>query len=275
MPEQRSAVEKQVKRPAKKDVSVTPQGKLGGMTPRPEEIVTVYEATLPGQVRQLNDYRLQPVQRQALMTRIGWVQGNRHLQRLVALIQRREPEEVTPAQSNTDPASPTPATRQNVTETYRDESGSLTELAAAFTTRRAAETNTPLSYKGYEWNQQPDGSYRTEVEWILPQITMTLPRWQEYGAASAAAQGEWDRFVGQTRIHEQEAHVDKARDLLNQLQEADRVVVAGSPEELKAKIEAKAKELAQRLQAIHAQCDHGVSIGAVLNPANAQMTGAP
>ena len=111
-----------------------------------------------------------------------------------------------------------------------------------------------------------DGTMFIKVKWITVDVEVHLPRWTDYNNACPAARKEWDRFMGQTRLHEQQAHVDKANDFVENLGEEDTLIEGKSPEELKAKLENKAKELQKRLQKIHDACDHGASVDALLHP---------
>ncbi|UCG24527.1 MAG: DUF922 domain-containing protein, partial [Chloroflexota bacterium] len=131
----------------------------------------------------------------------------------------------------------------------------------------AAETRAPITIDGKVVPQKrEDGTMFIKVKWITVDVEVHLPRWTDYNEACPAAQKEWDRFMGQTRVHEQEAHVDKANKFIENLGEEDTVIEGNNPEELKAKLEAKAKELQKRLQKIHDGCDHGASVDALLHP---------
>ena len=131
----------------------------------------------------------------------------------------------------------------------------------------AAETRAPITIDGKVMPQKrEDGTMFIKVKWITVDVEVHLPRWTDYKDACPAAQQEWDRFMGQTRLHEQQAHVDKAKKFVEKLGEEDTVIEGSNPEELKAKLEAKGKELQKRLQAIHDACDHGASVDALLHP---------
>lgn len=131
----------------------------------------------------------------------------------------------------------------------------------------AAQTNTPLGLSGnVQTQKQEDGSFRAQVKWAINDPLTQLPQWKDYDAACPAAQAEWDRFMGQTRKHEQEAHIDAAQTFVKGLTEADTVFTGASTEEIQTKLEAKQKELAKKLQDIHDACDHGVGIDAILHP---------
>jgi predicted secreted Zn-dependent protease len=130
-----------------------------------------------------------------------------------------------------------------------------------------AETSAPITIDGKVVPQKrEDGTMFIKVKWITVDVEVRLPRWTDYKDACPAAQQEWDRFMGQTRVHEQQAHVDKAKEFVEGLGEEDTVIEGSSPEELKSKLEAKAQELKTRLQAIHDGCDHGASVDAFLHP---------
>jgi predicted secreted Zn-dependent protease len=95
-----------------------------------------------------------------------------------------------------------------------------------------------------------------------------LPRWTGYDAACPSAQQEWDRFMTQTRAHEQQEHVNMARNFVDNLGEDDTVITGSSVADLQNTLQAKHQELADRLQALHDACDHGAAIDALLHPEN-------
>jgi predicted secreted Zn-dependent protease len=133
----------------------------------------------------------------------------------------------------------------------------------------ASQTEAPLGLAGRVRPQrQPDDSFQVTVQWRINGASVHLPRWTDYDAACPAAQQEWDRFLRQTRQHEQEAHVDAGREFVNQLGEEDTVIRGETIEELQANLGAKQEELGERLQAIHDACDHGVGLDAILHPDN-------
>ena len=138
----------------------------------------------------------------------------------------------------------------------------------------AAETNAPIGMAGRVLpERQADGTYRAEIRWQIIGASTLLPRWADYSNACAAAQGEWDRFMTQTRTHEQAAHVDAAHAFVSNLGPEDTVITGASVANLQRKLEAKQRELARRLQAIHDGCTHGVDIDAILHPENGQCDG--
>jgi len=130
----------------------------------------------------------------------------------------------------------------------------------------ASETNAPITIQGRVTPQQVGGVYQVRVQWIISGATVGLPRWTNYNAACPAAQQEWDRFMGQTRQHEQQAHVNAARTFVQNLGEEDTVITGSTVAALRTNLRAKQRELAGRLQTIHDGCDHGVSIDAILHP---------
>ncbi|MGD2077130.1 MAG: DUF922 domain-containing protein [Chloroflexota bacterium] len=133
----------------------------------------------------------------------------------------------------------------------------------------AAETKAPITIDGTVVpEKKADGTMFIKVKWITVDMEVHLPRWKDYKQACPAAQKEWDRFMGQTRIHEQQAHVDKAEEFVKGLGEEDTVIEGSSVDDLKSKLEAKGQELKKRLQAIHDACDHGAAIDALLHPEN-------
>jgi predicted secreted Zn-dependent protease len=171
-----------------------------------------------------------------------------------------------------NPGGRGPGTIRNASETTYDVSGAtLDEITGQLNgiDGFASATNTPLGLAGQVTPQrQLDDSYQVTVAWRINEATVQLPRWADYDAACPAAQQEWDRFMRQTRQHEQEAHVNTARDFVNQLGEEDNVIRGATVEELQANLSAKQQELAEQLQAIHDACDHGVGIDAILHPDN-------
>jgi predicted secreted Zn-dependent protease len=133
----------------------------------------------------------------------------------------------------------------------------------------AAQTNTALGISGQIVPERlEDGTFRATVPWSINGAVVHLPQWRERGSACAAAQTEWDRFMAQTRLHEQTAHVTAAYDFVDNLPESDRVITGSTRDELVQNVQAKQQELGGRLQAIHDGCDHGVSIDAILHPDN-------
>lgn len=75
-------------RPESKPVVVTkPAGALAGLAEFPAgPIGAADDGTIQAQAAQISDWRLQTVQRQALASQIGRVQGNQHLQRVIAAV---------------------------------------------------------------------------------------------------------------------------------------------------------------------------------------------
>lgn len=226
----------------------------------------------------LSNSRLLVAQRRALAAHIGRVQGNHHLQRMLAPVQREdEPAEAIELQGGTPaPAAGTAAGGglQHATEQPYDVTGStLDEVSPQlrhFDGQFAALSNTPLGLSTSQVTpqQQPDGSYRVTVTWAINGATVSLPRWQDYGQACQAAKTEWDRFMSRTRQHEQTAHINAARNFVSGLEAADKVISGATVEELQQNLQAKQQDLAQRLQTIHDACDHGASIDAILHPDN-------
>jgi len=133
----------------------------------------------------------------------------------------------------------------------------------------AAETSTPLGLRGTVTPQrQPDGTYQVRVQWVINGATTRLPRWTDYGAACSAAKQEWDRFMTQVRAHEQQAHVNAARDFVTNLGEEDTLITGASVDEVRSNLQAKQQDLATRLQTIHDGCGHGADMDAILHPDN-------
>lgn len=149
-------------------------------------------------------------------------------------------------------------------ETLDDITGQLTQLDGF-----AAESSTPLGMSGQVVPERlEDGSYRVTVPWTINNPVVRLPQWVDRDRACEAAQQEWDRFIRQTRIHEQSAHVDAANQILADLPEADRVITAPTRDELIRLMQEKQQEIAGRIQTHHDGCDHGAAIDAILHPDN-------
>jgi hypothetical protein len=226
-----------------------------------------------------------------LAARIGQVQGNQHVQRVIAAMRADDEEDVTsedgpvpeaePAPSEAEggseaaPANPGgrgPGRMQHASEdpyvvtgaTLDDITGQLHQIDGF-----GAGTTAPIGLSGrVQPERQEDDTYRVEVTWAINGATVQLPQWANYDEACPAAQAEWDRFMRQTRRHEQEEHVDEARDFAAELGEEDTVITGASIAALQRNLAAKQQELADSLQEIHDGCDHGVSIDAILHPDN-------
>jgi len=155
-------------------------------------------------------------------------------------------------------------------ERFYDVSGSTLEEVSAQLNRFdgfAAQTNSPITIQGQVLPKKgADGQLSVKVKWVIEGTVVHLPRWTGYDSASAAAQHEWDRFMKMTRQHEQQAHIDKAHKMVNELTDADSVIRGQDRAELKQNLEAKQSELRDKLQAIHDECDNGEKIDAILHP---------
>lgn len=228
----------------------------------------------------LSKGNLQSAQRQDLARQIGQVQGNQHLQRLAAP-QNERPAPVESSQvqlqrgqrrRGANPGGRGPGGIQHASEVYYNVTGSTLDQVSNQLDHFdgfAAQTSAPLGIRGrVRPERQEDGSYRAQVQWVINGAQVHLPRWTGYDHACQAAQSEWDRFMTQARLHEQEAHVDAARDFVSNLGEEDTVITGTTLAELQTNLQAKQIELAERLQAIHDACDHGASIDAYLHPEN-------
>lgn len=214
--------------------------------------------------------------RQATLLEVQRRRGNVYVQRLLgqaqpaSKLQRQEEEDGNGGAAN--PGGRGPGQLQNGNEQFYTVSGAtldaITEQLAHFD-GFAAQTNAELGMEGRVTPERlEDGTFRVQVTWVIPEVTVHLPRWQGYDGACTAAQQEWDRFMQQTRQHEQEAHVDAARDFVEALGEEDTVIAGATIAELQQNLQAKRDDLGERLQAIHDSCDHGASIDAILHPDN-------
>jgi hypothetical protein len=221
----------------------------------------------------------QGVQRIEIAAQGGQYWGNRGIQRLIhpqasgrggeissSVVQREGKTKLKPA----NPGGRGPGRIKNASELPYDVSGATLADAATQLTQLggfAAETSTPLGIQGRVAPQRlQDGTFQARVQWTINGTTVKLPRWSGYDHACPAAQQEWDRFMGKSRQHEQEAHVDAARSFVAGLDESDSVITGASVADLQANLTAKQQELGARLQAIHDACDHGAAIDAILHP---------
>jgi predicted secreted Zn-dependent protease len=249
--------------------------------------------------------RIPPAQGRALAARIGRVQGNRHVQQVLAVMRQDDDEEDAAAEIPTpveatepveEPAtsdvettpgetveaqagSEEPATRgggrgpgrvQHAEEQpYTVTGATLDDITGQLNAIDgfAAETNAPLGLAGeVQPERQEDDTYRVEVTWAINDAVVRLPQWADYDEACPAAQAEWDRFMTQVRRHEQEAHIDMSRTFVSELGEEDTVVTGETVAELQRNLAAKQEALAGQLQERHDECDHGASIDAILHP---------
>jgi predicted secreted Zn-dependent protease len=236
--------------------------------------------TLEAQAAQLEAGRWQMAQRLAIVGQIGQRQGNMHLQRMMekATPDRREPQSgVTQLQRDHQQGrrgssgGPTgPGRMRNSEERYYDVTGkTLAEVSTQLTQidGYASETYTGLTIEGRVRPQRrADGTYQVRVKWVIRGTYTRLPRWIDYNKGSAAAKAEWNRFMTQTRLHEQQAHVDAAQKFVEGLGEEDTVITGASVEEVSQNLQAKQQELGSRLQAIHDSCTHGTDVDAILHP---------
>ena len=234
------------------------------------------------QAGRLSDTRLQTAQQRALASQIGETYGNLHLQRVVletnnnqgmtgtsGPVVQRQPK--NPGKGSGGGGSG-PGRIQNASERYYDVDGSTLDEVGPQLQRFdgfAAETNAPITIRNRVRPQrQEDGTYQIRVEWVIRGAFTRLPRWTNYGNTCPAAKQEWDRYMTQTRAHEQQAHVDAALAFVSSLGEEDVLVTGASVAEVSSNLQAKHQELAARLQAIHDSCTHGADIDAILHLEN-------
>ena len=181
-----------------------------------------------------------------------------------------EPQKGGRRKRSANPGGRGPGRMQNAGEITYDVSGSSLASISGQLHRAggyASETNAPIGLAGrLSPQRQADGTYRVQVQWRINGATTLLPRWVDYDNACVAAQTEWDRFMGQTRAHEQAAHVDAALDFVRKLGPDDTVITGASVDDVRRNLEAKQRDLADRLQAIHDACTHGYDIDAILHP---------
>ena len=130
----------------------------------------------------------------------------------------------------------------------------------------ASETYVALTIDGEVTPKRKSGKLQIKVKWKVVDHETRLPRWTDYKDACSAAQKEWDRFMKQTRKHEEKAHVKMANKWVKKLGKKDRVITGKDVDELKRKLADKHKELGEKLQTKHDACGHGVDIDALLHP---------
>lgn len=181
-----------------------------------------------------------------------------------------EPQKEGSRKRSANPGGRGPGRMRNASEAFYEVSGSTLASITGQLHRAggyASETNVPIGLAGrVSPQQQADGTYGVEVQWRINGATTLLPRWMDYEHACFAAQSEWDRFLQQTRTHEQIAHLDAALDFVGNLGPEDTVITGASVADVQSNLEAKQQELAGRLQSIHDACTHGYDIDAVLHP---------
>jgi predicted secreted Zn-dependent protease len=227
--------------------------------------------SVEAQTTWLGDSRLQNAQRQALAAQIGQRQGNQHLQMVVASMGHGVVQlDGNPKKKSANPGGKGPGRMQNATESYYTVSGPTLDSITGQLNQAGgwgAQTETDLGIVGTVTpTRQEDGTYRAQVQWTITSSRTLLPQWSDYDSACKAAQNEWDRFMRQTRLHEQTAHVNMARDFVKNLGEADTVITGSTVDELRENLQAKQVELAERLQAEHDDCGHGADVDAILHP---------
>lgn len=219
-----------------------------------------------------------PTYRQASILRMQHQVGNRRVQRLLEksnpgpssnFIQRKGGKKKKSG-SGTGPGAVKGAKEEYYDvsgETLDDITGQLNKYDGF-----ASETYIGLGIKNDKVTpkKEEDGSYKATISWVTADEVTRLPRWVDYKKACPAAKKEWDRFMTQTRTHEQQAHIDASQKFLKELGEEDKVITGVDLDDFRANLEAKQQELGQRLQDIHDACDHGVSIDALLHPDKGQ-----
>ncbi|MFO7540964.1 MAG: DUF922 domain-containing protein [Chloroflexota bacterium] len=250
---------------------------------RPEEPLSTVPPTAspPVPLARLPEHGTSRPLRQAAVTDMQHRHGNAFVQRTLAqgrlvqanaetaaVIQRQDGHR----RQGANPGGRGPGRIQHAREVVYEVSGAaladITDQLNRFD-GFASQTEAPLGLAGRVRPQrQPDDSFQVTVRWQINGAAVHLPRWTDYNTACPAAQQEWDRFLRQTRLHEQEAHVNAGREFVNQLGEEDTVINGATIEELQANLETKQQELGERLQAIHDACDHGVGLDAILHPDN-------
>ncbi len=177
---------------------------------------------------------------------------------------QREEEEKGGGKSNGEG----PGKVQGATEAFYDVSGEklsdLTEQLKKYA-GYASETYVALTIEGEVFPEKKGGKLQIKVEWKTVDHESRLPRWTGYKDACKAAQDEWDRFMTQTRKHEQTAHVEMADKWVKELGKKDTVITGKDAEELQRKLGEKQVELGEKLQKKHDACGHGVDIDAILH----------
>ncbi len=210
--------------------------------------------------------------RQSAVLQLQQRYGNNHVQRLLqhpdaaGAVQRKK------GKGSGKSKGQGPGKVKNAKEEFYDVSGAtlndITGQLGPFD-GHASETYTALTIDGrVKPTKNEDDTYTAKVKWKIVDGVVRMPRWVDYGKACTAAQNEWDRFMTQVRLHEQEAHVDVSDKFVQELGEEDTVITGSSVEEVQTNLEAKQQELTTRLQALHDACDHGAAIDAVLHPDN-------
>jgi predicted secreted Zn-dependent protease len=245
-----------------------------GAAQRQEATTPAQAALTPAELSRVPGHSSGRALRQAAVLQMQQDYGNASVQRM--LVQREggaegaEPMGGKGKKKAANPGGKGPGKVKGAKESFYQVNGAtlddISPLLHHFD-EEAAQTHTPLGLSGkFQTQKQEDGSYRAEVKWAINDALTELPQWKDYDAACEAAQTEWDRFMGQTRQHEQEAHIDAAQTFIKGLTEADTVITGESTADIQSKLEAKQQELKGRLQAIHDACDHGAAIDAILHP---------
>jgi hypothetical protein len=207
-------------------------------------------------------------------------QGNAHVQRLLP---SRRAQPALPVSVGSAPGNfiqrdasqggkskgEGPGTVDGAAEDFYDVSGKelsdLTDQLKKFD-GYGSETYVALTIDGEVVPEEKGGKLQIKVKWIAVDHETRLPRWTDYKDACSAAQTEWNRFMKQTRKHEEEKHVKMANDWVKNLGEEDTVITGDTVDELKEKLAEKQEELGNKLQAKHDECGHGVEIDAILHP---------
>ena len=235
-----------------------------------------YEHTPLQQTIQLQGLHLSSAQRQALAFEIGRTQGNHSL---TSLIQKpTEPDQPTlnttlqrqevPASTGANPGGRGPGKVEGAKEEfYKVRGAKLNDLLPQLNRldEFAAETETEIGCEPQE-RRLPNGQWQAVLKWRVTKATTTLPEWVNYNTASAAAQKEWDRYLGQVRKHEQAKHIEAVRDFLTKLGANYLTVTEAKKGALHTKVRALFAEVNGQIQTeIHDGCGNGVEIDAILH----------
>lgn len=161
-----------------------------------------------------------------------------------------------------------PGKVKGATEVFYDVSGKkLSDLTGQLKRYDgyASETYVGITTEGEVFPKKKGGMLQITVKWIAVDHETRLPRWTDYKDACSAAQDEWDRFMKQTRKHEETAHVKMANKWVKNLKKKDKVITGKDGDELQQKLEEKHQELGNKLQEKQDACGHGVDIDAILH----------
>lgn len=225
------------------------------------------------QAEQLQGLHLSSVQRQAMAMEIVRTQGNRQLASFIKsatgvdqttndfAVQTKKGEK----KSATNPGGRGPGAMQGAKEQFYEVKGKhLADLLPQLEKLDgfAAKTRTPVSFS-YAAPKQTKDKWTTTITWKVDESTAQLPRWVDYDAACPTAQQEWDRYMQQTRRHEEAKHITAVKDYLKT---RPKVFSAATADELVQTVESEGKDVLEHLQSeIHDKCGHGAEIDAILH----------